>query len=412
MRILIADDDRKFLDFAQTTLRDRTRHDVSVVVDGMQAFEATLVQRPDVLVLDWLMPRMNGTQVCRMVRARAQNPDLYVMFVTSRGRRQELLECLNAGADDLLVKPVPPDLLVARIELAAQRSPGEDALISRMRQALTLASAQQEGELVVRGGGVSARVFFHGGKVAWTQLDDGSGTFLQSLATEVALDADTVAELVDECRRTQAKLTDVIAQWGLVDPEQVRASLKGWLSKQLATIVALPNARSLFLPQRSEYADDLAFSLDALWGDAEEITFEQPPTELRGNTQPSLIPVAAWKDAFVLSPQTSSDIEAILDRCIADEGVLGVVALERTSGICLGSRGVELNPDIAWAHIQCLNAVMREGNVEDSIVTTDEHYHLVRLLPDRSETFLYALVSAHSIPLAMARLKLQFAIQG
>jgi hypothetical protein len=118
-------------------------------------------------------------------------------------------------------------------------------------------------------------------------------------------------------------------------------------------------------------------------------------------------PRATWSNAFVHSPEPSPAIEAILDRCIALEGMLGVVAIERTSGYCLGSRGIELNADAAWAHIRCLNTVMRTGNVQDSIVTTDEHFHLARLLRAHTDTFLYAVVDASVGPLAMARIKLQ-----
>jgi CheY-like chemotaxis protein len=391
----------------------------------MQAFEKTLAERPDVLLLDWLMPRMNGTQVCRLLRAHGSLPDLYVVFVTSRGRREELVECLNAGADDLLVKPVAPDVLVARLELARHRIPGRDATIDRMRQALAVAAKHGDGEFVVRSIDQSARVFFEAGRITWIEFADGSGTFLQELSSDLQLDADTVSGIVDECKHTANKLTDVLVAWGVVDDERLRERLRMWLSKKLDAVVHLPQARSLFLPQRRADAADtqassgVAFDLEELGADSARLdTLEamhaagaQAEAALTTGA-PTLIPVSGWNNAFVFAPNAVASIDAILDRCVADDGVLGVVALERTSGFCLGSRGIELNADAAWAHIQCLNTVMRLGNVQDSIVTTDQHFHLARLLPGHTDTFVYAVVDASSGPLAMARLKLQHAAQG
>ncbi|MEY4579809.1 MAG: hypothetical protein RL701_4512 [Pseudomonadota bacterium] len=422
MRILIADDDRKFREFAEQTLKERTAHTVSVVHDGMQAFEKALAERPDVLLLDWLMPRMNGTQVCRLLRAQGSLPDLYVVFVTSRGRREELVECLNAGADDLLVKPVAPDVLITRLELARHRIPGRDATIDRMRQALAVAAKHGDGEFVVRSVDQSARVFFEAGRIAWLEFTDGSGTFLQELAADLQLDTDTVSGIVDECKRTENKLTDVLVAWGVIDDSRLREYVRVWLSKRLDAIVHLPHARSLFLPQRRADLSDASNSSHVSF-DLEELGAGPPRLDLGAAieaqtdaaikfTTPTLIPVSGWKNAFVFAPNNIASIDAILDRCAADDGVLGVVALERTSGFCLGSRGMELNADAAWAHIQCLNTVMRLGKVQDSIVTTDQHYHLARLLPGHADTFLYAVVDAHTSPLAMARLKLQHAAQA
>ncbi|MET0386936.1 MAG: response regulator transcription factor [Polyangiales bacterium] len=405
MRILIADDDPCFRAYAEETLRERTKHQLTIVDDGVKALEITLSERPDVLVLDWLMPRMNGTQVCRLVRSRLDSPDLYVVFVTGRGRREELLECLNAGADDLLVKPIPPDVLVARIELAAQRMPRKGASRARLRRALELAAEQGDGELVVRGTGSAGRVFFAEGKVALIELDDGSGTFLQDLAVELGWDADTVHGLSEECRGTGAALTEVIDAWGLLEPSRLRTSYQAWLSRKLANILALPDARSLFLPQRRAATGGLLLALDVLW--SPEVASGVPPSTDLKATSPSLIPAASWDQAFVRAPNTHRGLDMILDRCAANDGVIGVAALSRASGYCHGSRGRELDPDTAWALLHCVNTVMRIGHVQDSVVTTHAHHHLVRLIPEHDDAFLYVVVDTATTTLAMARLQLQ-----
>lgn len=409
MRVLIADDDEKFREFARSTLTQRTDHEVQVVADGLLALQTTLKEQPDVLVLDWMMPSMNGTQVCRLVRAQSHNPDIYIMIVTSRGRREELIECLHAGADDLLLKPVPPDLLVARLDVVARRMAGPQQLTERVRRALLSAAAQRDGELVVLGGTQSARVFFHDGKVAWIDLPDGSGSFLQVLAKASGFDRETVGGVVDECRKSGRRLTDTIVGWGLMEREQLQQELRSWMSDKLHAIALLPGARTMFLPSRRDFADSMLFSLQELGIEEEQASAMAP--EGPRETSPTLIPKKRWDSAFVLAPTKRDDIELVL-QCCMDLGVTGVVALELSSGYCLGMRGVELNADVAWAHIHCLNAVQRHSKVEDSLVTTEREYHVARALPRYQGVFLYATVDVQSGNIALARRKLFDAVES
>ena len=114
MRILIADDDavsRRLLEKSLTNLG----HDVQAVADGQAALTALLApDGPRLAILDWMMPGAEGPEVCRAVRASA-TPYVYIIFLTSRDRREDKFSALDAGADDFLTKPLDIAELRARL---------------------------------------------------------------------------------------------------------------------------------------------------------------------------------------------------------------------------------------------------------------------------------------------------------
>ena len=104
-------------------------------VDGQEAWEAWEVAPPQLMILDWQMPRLDGLQLCRKVRESPRGGETFILMITSRDRTEDLTEVLDAGADDYMAKPVTPDNLRARlriaermIELAASRKRAEEEL--------------------------------------------------------------------------------------------------------------------------------------------------------------------------------------------------------------------------------------------------------------------------------------------
>lgn len=412
MKVLVADDDATFRDLVVDTLRKRTEHTVVAVEDGAKALSTALtLPRPDVIVLDWMMPKMNGTSVCRQIRSSPLATQPHILFVTARTRREEIIECLAAGADDLLTKPFAPDMLVTRVELGRPRT--SLATGQSLRRALMDAQHEGGGELVIRSGDVCARVLFAERKVAWVHHMDGSGSLLDALAPEAGIDPDTARAVVQECRRSGAGLSETLASWGLVDRAKLRNAMRLWIGRKLTAMCTLPEPQVLFLPSNFKSSPELLFELDEVL-EAETHpaqtrgASERAPTEL-GEKRPTLIPAGAWSSAF-LEPQVPSvEVKLLLEHCMAGEGVLGVVVLDRSSGLCLGRLGIELVPDVAWAQLQALNAVMSRESVEDSIVTTSRHLHLTALAP-KSGALVYVLVDATETLVAVARLNLKRAI--
>ena len=115
MKVLIAEDDtvsRRLLEAMLT----RWGYEVAVTRDGAEAWEA--LQEPDapvLAILDWMMPGMDGVEVCRKVRQRGREPYIYLLLLTTKGRKENIVEGLDAGADDYLTKPFDPHELQVRL---------------------------------------------------------------------------------------------------------------------------------------------------------------------------------------------------------------------------------------------------------------------------------------------------------
>ena len=122
-RILVADDDRVVRRIVVTKLSG-LGHEVTDVEDGQEALELLEDGRiPDLLITDSLMPRMNGLQLVRALRQNS-NPDLAtlpIIMLTSRQGEQDIIEGLEAGVDDYVIKPFSPDELAARVRTVLWR---------------------------------------------------------------------------------------------------------------------------------------------------------------------------------------------------------------------------------------------------------------------------------------------------
>ncbi len=115
MRILIAEDDMVSRRLLEATLR-KWGYDIEVAVNGRTALEAlSTPDAPPISILDWEMPEMTGPDVCRAVRAREGGSAQYLILVTSRGEKPDVVQGLDAGANDYITKPFDTDELRARI---------------------------------------------------------------------------------------------------------------------------------------------------------------------------------------------------------------------------------------------------------------------------------------------------------
>ncbi len=120
MKILIAEDDPISRRMLEATLR-KWNHEVVVTSDGRAALAALQGKdAPPLVILDWMMPEMDGPEVCRRLRARPGGDVHYVILLTAKGTKQDIVVGLHAGADDYLTKPFDHHELHARL-LVGQR---------------------------------------------------------------------------------------------------------------------------------------------------------------------------------------------------------------------------------------------------------------------------------------------------
>ena len=135
MRILVAEDERVCRRMLEATLV-KWGYDVVVVSDGDEAWQVLQQEdAPKFALLDWMMPGMDGPEVCRKVRERATGPYVYIILLTAKTQKDELIQGMEAGADDYVTKPFDADELRARLragkrilELQEQRRALREAL--------------------------------------------------------------------------------------------------------------------------------------------------------------------------------------------------------------------------------------------------------------------------------------------
>jgi diguanylate cyclase (GGDEF)-like protein len=134
MRILIAEDQIP-LSQSLTALLRPWGYEATVVHDGLAALEALWApDAPRLALLDWLMPGLDGIEVCRRVRADAGRPYPYLVLVTGEGSREQMLDGLEAGADDFLIKPVEAAELRARLTTGRRIVTLQEQLLATQRQ--------------------------------------------------------------------------------------------------------------------------------------------------------------------------------------------------------------------------------------------------------------------------------------
>jgi two-component system, cell cycle response regulator len=135
MRILIADDNQDAANTLGILLRN-WGFDPTLAFDGPSAL--ALLQEPGspkLALLDWLMPGMNGIDICREIRKESSDrPYTYIVLVTGRGSKEQMLEGLHAGADDYLLKPVEPNELHARLNTAKRILELQSQLLATQQQ--------------------------------------------------------------------------------------------------------------------------------------------------------------------------------------------------------------------------------------------------------------------------------------
>jgi diguanylate cyclase (GGDEF)-like protein len=129
-RILIADDDplsRRMLEAFLT----KSGYRVVTAVDGVEALKIlTAEDSPPLAILDWMMPGLEGPQVCGRVRALPDRPYVYILLLTARNEKQDLLNGLQSGADDYLTKPFDAQELRARLHVGQRILDLQDGLIA------------------------------------------------------------------------------------------------------------------------------------------------------------------------------------------------------------------------------------------------------------------------------------------
>jgi DNA-binding response OmpR family regulator len=138
MRVILADDSAVTRRLFEAVIAE-AGHDVAALENGDAAWQAFQATPAPLVILDWLMPVMDGLEVCRRIRASEWSRQTYVLMATGRGDPADVTSALDAGADDFITKPVAPEHLRAQLTIAIRRIGDNEA---RWRAEDALARAQ------------------------------------------------------------------------------------------------------------------------------------------------------------------------------------------------------------------------------------------------------------------------------
>lgn len=118
--ILVVEDEDALATLLQYNL-EKEGYRVTVASDGEEAMTLAQEQAPDLVVLDWMLPKVSGIEVCRRLRARTESRNLPIIMLTARGEETDRIRGLDTGADDYVVKPISMTELAARIRAVLRR---------------------------------------------------------------------------------------------------------------------------------------------------------------------------------------------------------------------------------------------------------------------------------------------------
>lgn len=120
-KILIVDDEPDILEFLQYNLR-KEGYQVVTAPDGLQAIDVATREKPNLILLDIMMPEMDGVEACRQLRSRKEFDDTPIAFLTARDEDFSQIAALDVGGDDYITKPIKPRVLTSRINALLRRA--------------------------------------------------------------------------------------------------------------------------------------------------------------------------------------------------------------------------------------------------------------------------------------------------
>jgi two-component system phosphate regulon response regulator PhoB len=118
--ILVVEDEDALATLLKYNL-DKEGHQIAVAADGEEALTMIDERLPDLVVLDWMLPKVSGIEVCRRLRAKTETRNLPIIMLTARGEESDRIRGLDVGADDYIVKPFSMSELAARVRAVLRR---------------------------------------------------------------------------------------------------------------------------------------------------------------------------------------------------------------------------------------------------------------------------------------------------
>ncbi len=141
-KILIADDDSVTVRMIESALKE-FGHEVMCITDGLEAYEFLQKGEAPLAILDWMMPGMSGVEICKRIREDARLNSMYIILLTIRDSREDVIEGFQSGADDYITKPFNSEELKARAQVGVRVAELQYSLETRVKELEELVSLRQ-----------------------------------------------------------------------------------------------------------------------------------------------------------------------------------------------------------------------------------------------------------------------------
>jgi two-component system phosphate regulon response regulator PhoB len=121
LQILVVEDEAALIEILRYNL-EKEGFTVLAAADGETALEAIADHKPDLVILDWMLPHVSGLEICRQLRRKPETRNLPIIMLTARGEEADRVRGLEVGADDYVAKPFSPSELIARVRAVLRRA--------------------------------------------------------------------------------------------------------------------------------------------------------------------------------------------------------------------------------------------------------------------------------------------------
>jgi CheY-like chemotaxis protein len=393
MRVIVAEDDTVSRLRLEAAFR-ATPYEVEYVTNGADALIAfERGEGPALLLLDWVMPGLDGVAVCRHVRRVATAP-VYIVFTTSRARQENMVEALEAGADDFVAKPFSTQALLARVHIGERVLRATGASEFLFEDALTDAARSTGGVVVTREGARVGRVFLTHGRVAWAHVSGEPSGVRAVLGDHLFLTDHDVEAILTECRTTQKHFAEVLVGWGLVTERTMQECMRSYLARRVAQMQGFGDARAMFLPEPRVLRAGPTFALDEVF-------------KARATRSTATLPSSLSDADFLRSSIALTGAEEI-------EGATSVCVLHGESGALVARLGELPEANVIRALLSVRHTT-GPATFDEVTLSDHESVHFLLRAPQIADHVLYARVSRTGTLFALARMqigKLAAALRG
>ncbi len=131
IKILLVDDEKDILDFLSYNLK-KHGYEVLTASNGKVALKVAQQERPDIILLDIMMPMMDGIETCRHIRSDPHLKHTLIAFLTARDEDMTQIQALDVGGDDFITKPIKPQVLLSRLHALLRRRKAEEPMVIKI----------------------------------------------------------------------------------------------------------------------------------------------------------------------------------------------------------------------------------------------------------------------------------------